>query len=356
MTTLTLAQPRPQTAPRPVPWQRMVWVTWRQHRPTLITVPAVLGALAIFLWIAGLKIHHDWSALIACHPFESSACQALNSAFGNTDWTMGNTLNIFMNLAPALLGAFAGGPLLARELETGTFRYAWTQGIGRLRWTVAKLVLIGAFVAGAAAAFSALFSWFFQPFLVQQPFLTPLAGSVFGTRPVVFAAWTLLAFVVGACVGMLLRRIVPAILVTLGIYTGLQLLARLVLFKHYPVSLVTSNSVIANGPNVVNASASASASTSTLPWTLSTWYTGRGGAPANMTVVNKALALFPQNGPPKTKLSLQQVLAQHGITEWWRYIPVSRFWPMQFIEGGWILVLSILIAAATVWLVRRRAA
>jgi hypothetical protein len=45
-----------------------------------------------------------------------------------------------------------------------------------------------------------------------------------------------------------------------------------------------------------------------------------------------------------------------GGTRWTRYIPVSRFWPMQFVEGGWLLVLSVLLAAATVWLVRRRAA
>jgi hypothetical protein len=40
----------------------------------------------------------------------------------------------------------------------------------------------------------------------------------------------------------------------------------------------------------------------------------------------------------------------------WRYIPVSRFWPMQFIESGWLLVLAIALGSATVWLVRRRAA
>jgi hypothetical protein len=45
-----------------------------------------------------------------------------------------------------------------------------------------------------------------------------------------------------------------------------------------------------------------------------------------------------------------------GQTPWWRYIPVSRFWPMQFIEAGWLLVLSALLIAATVWLVHRRAA
>ena len=355
MTALTLAQPGSRTAPRPVPWRRMVWVTWRQHRGAMITILAVLGALAIFLWIMGLRVHHDWSAWLACYQRTPNGCQALDTSFNSTDWQIGNTLNIFMNLGPAVLGAFTGGPLLARELETGTFRYAWTQGIGRWRWTVAKLVLIGALIAGAAAAFSALFSWFFQPFLVEQPFLTPLAGSVFGNRPVTYAAWTLAAFTIGACAGMLIRRIVPAILLTLGVYTGLQLLTRLVLFKRYPVSLVTSNSVVANGPSTMISDASPSADTANLPWRLSTWYTGRGGGPANMTEVNKVLALFPTNNAPKTTLSPAQAFAQHGITEWWRYIPVSRFWPMQFIEGGGVLVLSVLFAACAVWLVRHRA-
>ena len=120
----------------------MAWVTWRQHRPTLISVPAVLGAVALFLLIAGLKIHHDYAVLTACHPFSSDACQTLNRRFNGIDWTMGNTILILMNLAPALIGAFAGAPVLARELETGTFRYAWTQGFGRERWTVAKLALL----------------------------------------------------------------------------------------------------------------------------------------------------------------------------------------------------------------------
>jgi hypothetical protein len=35
---------------------------------------------------------------------------------------------------------------------------------------------------------------------------------------------------------------------------------------------------------------------------------------------------------------------------------IVRFWTFQFIEGGWLLALSLLLLAATVWLVRRRAA
>lgn len=92
MTVLTLpAQPDQATALRPVPCRRMVWVTWRQHRPTLTSVPAVLGAVALFLLIAGLKVHHDYAVLTACHPFASNVCQTLNSQFNSTDWTMGNT-------------------------------------------------------------------------------------------------------------------------------------------------------------------------------------------------------------------------------------------------------------------------
>jgi hypothetical protein len=345
MTVLSIStRPSQHAGLRPVPWRRMAWVTWRQHRPTLISVPGVLGAVAVFLFIAGLKIHHDYAVLTACHPASSNACGNLNSTFNSTDWTMANTILIFMNLTPALIGAFAGAPVLARELETGTYRYAWTQGFGRERWTIAKLALLAIAVTAAAGAFSQVFTWFFRPFLAQEN-MTVLAGTVFDTRGIVFAAWTLAAFAIGALAGMLIRRIVPAMAATLAAYTGLALVTWLFLREHYPLALVTSNPNIDSGPFSVHD-----------PWVLSTWFTGHGGKPASQSVVNQVLALFPQNGAPRANETLAQAFAQHGITQWWRYIPVSRFWPMQFVEAGWLLALSVLLIAATVWLVRRRAA
>ena len=242
MTVLTMPAPASQDAAlRPVPWRRMVWVTWRQHRPTLISVPVVLGAVAVFLWIAGLKIHHDYAVLTACHPASSNACGTLNSNFNSTDWTMANTILIFMNLAPALIGAFAGAPVLARELETGTYRYAWTQGFGRERWTIAKLALLAVALTAAAGAFSQVFTWFFQPFLAQED-MTVLdrrrcstrAGSCSPPGP-----WS--PSPSARCAGMLIRRIVPAMAVTLAAYTGLALATWLFLREHYPLALVTSN-------------------------------------------------------------------------------------------------------------------
>ena len=65
--------------------------------------------------------------------------------------------------APPIVGAFLGAPVLARELESGTFRFAWTQGFGRWRWTLAKLVTLGVVVTALAGAISVLFSWYYQP-------------------------------------------------------------------------------------------------------------------------------------------------------------------------------------------------
>jgi hypothetical protein len=345
MTVLTMpAPPSQDTALRPVPWRRMAWVTWRQHRPTLISVPAVLGVVAVFLWIAGLKIHHSYAVLTACRPASSDACQSLNSAFNSTDWTMANTINIFMNLAPALIGAFAGAPVLARELETGTYRYAWTQGFGRARWTIAKLTLLAVAVTAVAGAFSQVFVWFFQPFLGDQD-LTVFSATVFATHGIAFAAWTLVAFAIGALAGMGIRRIVPAMAVTLAAYTGLALATWLFLREHYPLALVTKIPNVNPAPISVND-----------PWVLGTWYTGPDGKPASQSTLNHIFALFPNDGAPKVQETLAQEFAQHGITAWQRYIPVSRFWPMQFVEAGWLFVLSVLLIAATVWLVRRRAA
>ena len=46
-------------------------------------------------------------------------------------------------LTPALIGIFWGAPLISRELETGTFRLAWTQSVSRTRWLAVKLGLAG---------------------------------------------------------------------------------------------------------------------------------------------------------------------------------------------------------------------
>ena len=82
MTALTVpARPEEDASLRPVPWRRMAWVTWRQHRIALAGVAALLGALAVYLWLAGLQLHHAYAAATACHPASSVACASLVSNF-----------------------------------------------------------------------------------------------------------------------------------------------------------------------------------------------------------------------------------------------------------------------------------
>jgi hypothetical protein len=348
MTALTVpARPEQDASLRPVPWRRMAWVTWRQHRLALAGVAALLGALAVWLWKVGLGLHHAYAAATACHPATSPACTDLiNSLIDMNHVLVGGYV---LQAVPALIGAFVGAPVLARELETGAFRYAWTQGFGRWRWTLAKLVPLAVAVTGAAGALSVLISWYYQPYFsagnhaLGLSEVSPFAVSLFDLRGVAFAAWTLAAFAIGALAGMLIRRVVPAIVATLTAYTGLALLAGNVLRQHYLTPLLTSN------PNVPDSA-----------WIVSQWWTKGGkfafaGRPPERLL--EQLCAPSAVGPGKpSHLILKQCLAQHGYTQWTRYQPASRFWPFQWIEGGWLLALSVLLIAVTVWLVRRRAA
>jgi hypothetical protein len=334
MTALTMpARPKRDASLRPVPWRRMAWVTWRQHRAALGGVAVFLGALAVYLWLTGLQIHHAYAA--DCHPASSLDC-TIN--FTGRYATTANVVSAFLQAVPALIGAFIGAPALARELETGTFRYAWTQGFGRWRWTLAKLVLLAVAVAAAAGAFSVLFSWYNQPFFAAG-YATPFSARLFDLREVAFAAWTLAAFAIGALAGMLIRRVVPAIAATLAACAGLALATALYLREHYMTPLLTSK------PNVPGSA-----------WVVSQWYTkgGKFAFGAHGSQIANAVSQLCSGGA--SGLSPAQCLSQHGYTVWSSYQPGSRFWPFQWIEGGWLLALSVLLIAATVWLVRRRAA
>ena len=351
MTALTMpAQPEEDASPRPVPWRRMAGVTWRQHRFALAGLAALLGVLAVALWLAGLQLHHAYAAAAAC-PAGSLACADLVNTFNGTNGFLAN--GVILQVIPVLTGAFIGAPVLARELETGTYRYAWTQGIGRRRWVLAKLVLLAAAVTVSAGLFGLLLSWYYQPYFATSnqglglSEMTPFFPGLFDLHPATFAAWTLAAFATSALAGMLIRRVVPAIAATLAVYAGLAFAAGGILREHYLTPLVTGN------PNVP-----ASA------WILSQWWT-KGGATLSQSTLRQVfdstfqqIAPVVNNGSQKTQAyyNVLQYLTKHGYTQWTRYQPGSRFWPSQWIEGGWLLTLSVLLIAATVWLVRRRAA
>jgi hypothetical protein len=226
VTTLTVpAQPGRDASLRPVPWRRMAWVTWRQHRLALAGVAALFGVAAVFLLITGLQMRHAYAAVAACRPAGSGICRGAADNFLNTYAPgVGPVLGL-LHVIPPLTGAFAGATVLARELETGTFRYAWTQGFGRARWTVAKLVPLAVTVTVAAGAFSVLVSWYIQPIFGAGDDNGPLYPTIFDLRGVALAGWTLAAFAIGGLAGILVRRVIPAMIATFAAWAGLGLLS-----------------------------------------------------------------------------------------------------------------------------------
>jgi hypothetical protein len=241
-------------------------------------------------------------------------------------------------LSRLLVGVFAGAPVLARELETGTFRFAWTQGCSRLRWAVAQLALPAIAVTAAAVAFSLLFSWYYQPFFAER-LDGALAPQLFDLRVADFAAWTLAAFALGAFVGVVIRRTVPAIAASLAVWTGLNFATALFLRKHYQTPLTIKGSPSYHNP----------------PWVVSQWYTGPNGTPVGQQTIRNVMA----HAPASVRNSLNPnaataYLSAHHYTQWTAFQPESRFWHFQLVEGGWLLLLSLLLIGAAVALVRRR--
>ena len=162
---------------RPVAWTRLAWVTLRQHRSALIGAAAFLGVVSVYLLIMGLQINHAYAQVAGCHPASSGTCQQLARAFTQEYWGGGGggaicpagprPISRLMLVVPGAAGPLLGAPVLAREFETGTFRFAWTQGCGRSRWAISKLVLLAAVVTAVTWAFTELFAWLLHAFLAD---------------------------------------------------------------------------------------------------------------------------------------------------------------------------------------------
>jgi hypothetical protein len=333
-----------------VPWRNIAWVALRQRRGLLLGLGALLGLLAVYLVVMAVIQNRAYAAVAACHPAATARCHELKQAFISDYWGGDNsavqsggaqTVSSLMFAVPALLGAFAGGPLLSRELDSGTFRFAWTQGAGRTRWAAATLVVPAVVVTAATGAFTAVLYWYLRPFFALRQ-VSEMLPLVFALLGVAFAAWTLLAFSLAAFLGAATRRTVPAMANTLVLYVVLAIATATAIRPHYaaPVT-VPSAALTGNGSG----------------WVISEDQR----APDGTQLSQDALYSYFNQLPASVRNSADPGafgtwLASHGYTSWTTLQPDSRFWEFQLIEGGWLLALSAAFIGGTGWLVRRRSA
>lgn len=330
----------------------MIWFTWRQFRSQTVIAAAALAALGVLLLATAGIITDMYAEVAACHSDCASVVRTFltrfraSSAFPTYLAALGAVY-----LLPPLLGIFWGAPLIARELETGTYRLVWNQSVTRTRWLAVKLAAGCAIAATTTGLLSwAVTIWSERFDTATQDGMLPL---LFGARGIVPVGYAIFAFLLGVTTGMLLRRVVPAIATTLAIYVGalvampLWVRARLIPAEHDTITL--------DAQNIQGLSMSPSSGTIDVvgreiegAWTI-----------GNRTISSDGTTFtgpadFTKCGPDGSPVKCTEWLASLDLRQDLLYHPNSHFWPLQWAETGVFIGLAALLTAFCFWWIRRR--
>lgn len=346
----------------------MTRFAWLQSRTQTAVVALVVAALAVAAAITGVQLSHLYSTLVAhC----SSGCGFAISDFTSHDQFFMHLLDVVAQVAPALLGLFWGAPLLAREYETGTYRLAWTQSVSRSRWLLTRLALGALITVAVASVLTLTVTWWFRAF----DHVEANQYGVFDRRSIVPIAYALFAFALGAVAGAVVRRTVPAMAVTLGVFVfvriAVALWVRPHLFspRHESVPLRKAGQFGFESHNGAAVAITANAGGPRNAWTLSDHMVTSQGHVATfaerVAFVRQhcpALSLPPKpgagRGPVPDNIEAAATsctsVAQHTFHIVVTYQPASLYWAFQWIEAGIFVLLALLAAAGCYWWVVRR--
>ena len=316
----------------------MTRLTWRLARPNILASVALLAAVALYAVLTRRSMtgYLDESGLNACLA-SGGDCQALARDFTAKFNTVISSYQ-WITLVPLLTGMFWGGPLIAREIEQGTHRLAWTQSVSRGRWLATKL---GIFLLGAtavAAALTQVMTWWFGPVGRIQEDFGRLNPGVFDFRGIVPIAYTLFAFALGAATGAIFKRTIPAMVVTLVAYLPIKLGVQ-VLRAHYLAPLKVTYAFGTTSPRRDSGD-----------WTLSSEVIDRSGR------ILGSLGVTDPCNSLASRSAAEACAVDNGYRFVDTYQPLSRFWSFQLIESGIFVGLSIIVLGVAVWWILRRTA
>jgi hypothetical protein len=326
----------------------MTWLVWRQHRQQALAAVIALVAVALFLVPTGRQLHaaFDDLGLEAClragGPPELVApddgCGALSERFSGRfqGLALASLLLLFL---PVLAGLFWGAPLVAREVEHGTHRLVWTQGVTRLRWATVKLVLVGGGVVLVAAAYALLVGWWIAPLNDATGYR--FTWLFFDQQGPVLVGYALFAFALGVLAGTLTGKVLPAMAITLGGFLATRVAVALLLRPRFLPPLRRTYPIVSGDPVVPNQLAG-------------DWVISRGVYSA------QGVKLTPGSGSQVfcDETAASQCLAEYGADAYNQdlFQPADRFWLFQGIETALFVALALVLVLLAVRLVRRRLA
>ncbi|HEX6454389.1 MAG TPA: ABC transporter permease [Trebonia sp.] len=328
----------------------MTWLAWRQLRTSAASTYAVLLLSATLFAVTGPALAH----LAA-----TSGDSFLNRAQGNpADSTLYDIGWIAVLAIPPLFGAFWGAPLISSELTAGTHRLVWNQTVSRTRWLVTKLVVCGAAAMAATGLLSVAFGWWSSPIdkaldatttsVAPAGFWFPrMAEETFAARGVAPIGYAAFAFMLGVTLGLVLRRLLPAMALTGVGYIVAQVVMNLwirpaLLAPDHLVMRINGTFNIARLgtilPNVPEPGA----------WVIKEQLIDDAGHPATMP--SWAPDCFGNGRGSQACLARMHRLYQVLVT----YQPAGRFWTLQSYELAVYLALAVALSAFCVYWIRAR--
>lgn len=318
---------------------RMTRATWYKHRVSMVGMPAVFLLAAAALFADGAVQRHRLSVL------HLGGCLVANATTGGS-WCVDNAawasfsssqnpelIAVAVLALPALAGLFAGVPWVAREFESGAFRFTWTQGIGPRVWLLGTFGPLVVLAAVSAAIYGAAAYWWYQ--IAQWQADTSIWSwrwSSFELTPLSLAGWTVLTMALALLCGVLVRRVLPAMIVftvALGACAYLsQAWLRPRLFGIGTVVKQVSWNTPAGWPP------------STTTYSVQSWLQTPGGHRVGWPAVSNLAAW----------------VAQHHATFWVEYQPYSHLIWLELARNGILAAVAALAVLASVGWLRIRPA
>ena len=327
----------------------MIWLTWRQHRKQALFTLVGLAALAALMIPTGLAMHNMFTdkglddcvrqigtaAMVSVPENCGAGFNQFNEQYGS--FAIAGVLFLVL---PLLVGLFWGGPLVSREVEQGTHRFVWTQGVSRRHWALVKFGLVGAAVLVASVVYGLGMSWWLAP-LSQAGHLGRFNTLVFDMQGVVPIGYTLFAVALGIFAGTVWPKVLPAMAATLVGFVGLRLVLTILVRPHYLAARALTYPVVnvTQGTNPVSGD----------------WIISRGirNAAGKMIAPNSEVACPPHPEGPGAAACGSNLGLEPGSYNWVLYQPADRFWPFQWIETGIFVVLAALLLYLAMRRIRR---
>lgn len=326
----------------------MTWLTWRQFRVPALSVFAGLAVILVFLAITGPDLVGQ-------------------TDFSDQDVLFSATI-LLMYVLPAVIGVFWGVPLITREVETGTHSLVWNQTVTRKRWLATKLGIGVVAAMAAAALLSVAVTWWASPIDAManeqtgRSMLNRMAPVVFAARGIAPIGYAAFAFVLGVAVGIVLRKTVTAMAVTLVVFVGVMVAVPYLVRPYVLPPLEDTVAITAENIRGIHGSDEGGLEDITVEEPAGAWVL------ANETVDPAGNVVYPlpdfvQNcmpGPregdtppppePGGVMACLAKLGENGYQQHLTFQPGYRFWPLQWLELTFFLALSALLT----WLCFRR--